>query len=333
MEEKLLKLTDEVAVAIKTAVESDEYQSVIKAAKEKDTGTFEVVISTEHVDRMQEVIKQDGWQLDRYLANPIVLWGHDYRQLPIGVATELTVTEFEGKPALKARGKFADHEFAQTIRKMYDSKVIRSTSVGFIPKKFDEEDMNVITVAELLEFSFVSVPANPYALSTLSKQFTQAQIGDLLVKGVLNTNVKDAVDDAVDEVPVDVEETPEAPVEETPAVEETPEQEVETQIEEKKAELAALEEKIAHFKALDVTTIKSIILALEALIPAVKQEAEPESIEEEESDDPVDDQTPDGKQVDTAIAFLSLRKNVQTIASLAGEALRDARKEAEKHYK
>src|SRR5205814_9201636 len=35
-----------------------------------------------------------------------------------------------------------------------------TTSVGFIPKEFDENARNTITKAELLEFSFVPIPAN-----------------------------------------------------------------------------------------------------------------------------------------------------------------------------
>ena len=56
--------------------------------------------------------------------------------------------------------------FAQQVRKLYEFGIKAgqgvgcTTSVGFIPKEFDENARNTITKAELLEFSFVPVPAN-----------------------------------------------------------------------------------------------------------------------------------------------------------------------------
>lgn len=363
MNEALLKLSEKAAEAIKTASEAPEFKEVMEKALEGDTGSFKVVISTEHPDRMQDVIKQDGWQLERYKANPIVLWGHDYKQLPIGVCTNLYVGEYEGKSALIAEGKFADHEFAQVIRKLYDSKIVRATSVGFIPKKFDEHDMSIITIAELLEFSFVSVPANPYALSTLSSEgYSQAEIGTLFAKSILNLNIKEGetIDEVIDETDPEEETLSEEPTEEKDAeevpeevevendeteasedeleeVEDTPEEEksLDEQIKAKKAELAEIEKKIEMFKKLDIATIKSIILALDSLIPTEKSE-EGEEMEgsEDTPDDGVEDQDDvSDEQAKTAIAFLSLRKDVQKIASVATDALRDARKKALHLYK
>src|ERR1700710_967950 len=68
-----------------------------------------------------------------------------------------------------AKGVFFPAEinpFAQQVRAVYDFGIKSgypvgcTTSVGFIPKEFDESNQRVITHAELLEFSFVPVPAN-----------------------------------------------------------------------------------------------------------------------------------------------------------------------------
>jgi HK97 family phage prohead protease len=126
-----------------------------------ESGTFEVVISTDNEDRQGEVIDQKGWDLSNYMVNPVVLWAHDYCTLPIGVAESV---EQKGNQLI-AKGRFAPADanpFAQQVRKLYDAKIVRTTSVGFIAR---EMQGNVITKAELLEFSFVPVPANPYALS------------------------------------------------------------------------------------------------------------------------------------------------------------------------
>lgn len=361
MKNQLVKLTEEVAEAIRKAASSPEYQAVLKAAENKDTGSFEVIISTEHEDRMREVILQDGWQLERYKANPVVLWGHSHYDLPIGICTELVLTEFDGKKALKAYGKFADHEFAQTIRKLYDAKIVRTTSVGFIPKKWDENDRNVIAVAELLEFSFVSVPANPFALSTLGQLgYESAAVGALVQKGVLHFDMKtqdtENTDEAADApgevaaaeeaVDVDTEEkdapaaaeeaSEEADADTTVETTETEAEDEEKSLDErlaaKKAELEAVEEKISVFKALDVDAIKALVVALEALIPTEKQvelERMDGDQDEESATDPEGESNP---EVETAKALLAMRKHMQQVAKIASGVLGDTRPTAEKLY-
>ncbi len=142
--------------------ETKEFLEKMKASGE-DSGRFEVIISTADQDRQGEIVSQEGWDLAHYKNNPIVLWGHNYTGLPIGVTDSIELKD--GK--LVAKGRFAPEDanpFAQQVRRLYDAKILRSTSVGFIAK---EMEGNTITKAELLEFSFVPVPANPMALSLM----------------------------------------------------------------------------------------------------------------------------------------------------------------------
>ncbi|MBV9826728.1 MAG: hypothetical protein JO001_13800, partial [Alphaproteobacteria bacterium] len=165
-----LKLSEQLAEDIKSRIKSLDGSTVEKLAKAKDqNGTFDVIISTEEVDRQGELVRQNGWDMKNYQNNPIVLWGHDYYSLPIGVCTDIYQTEYHGVPATGAKGFFypADiNPLAQQVRKMYEFGLKLgigagcTTSVGFIPKDFDPDSRNVITRAELLEFSFVPVPAN-----------------------------------------------------------------------------------------------------------------------------------------------------------------------------
>jgi hypothetical protein len=165
-----LKITEDLAADIRARVKSLDFAAIEKAGKAKDAnGTFDVIISTEDTDRSGEIVKQSGWELANYKNNPIVLWGHDYYSLPIGVCTETYLTEKDGVPALGAKGVFLSADinpFAQQVRKLYEFGLSKgagvgcTTSVGFIPKEFDENARNTITKAELLEFSFVPVPAN-----------------------------------------------------------------------------------------------------------------------------------------------------------------------------
>ena len=165
-----LKLTDEIAAVIRARVKTLDFKTVEKLRKAKDeNGTFDVIISTEDTDRSGEIVKQTGWELTNYKNNPIVLWGHDYYSLPVGVCTDTYLTEKNGIAALGARGVFLSADinpFAQQVRKLYEFGLGKgegvgcTTSVGFIPKEFDENARNTITKAELLEFSFVPIPAN-----------------------------------------------------------------------------------------------------------------------------------------------------------------------------
>lgn len=135
----------------------------VSAKAVKGEGEFEVVASTEHRDRHGEVVKQDGWDLKNYKKNPIILWGHDYRSLDavVGVATDIKI---EDKKMI-IKGVFASTDSGQKLRKLYDDGIIKTVSVGFIAKERNDENPDEIEKAELLELSFVSVPANPNALS------------------------------------------------------------------------------------------------------------------------------------------------------------------------
>lgn len=242
------KLSEQIANEIAAKLITPEFKSFIELttkAADSDVGTFEVVITTENVDRMGEVIKVDGWDLEHYMKNPVVLWGHSHYDLPIGVCT--SIEKIEGK--LIAKGKFAPEDanpMGQYCRRLYDLGILRATSVGFIEK---EREGNLITKAELLEFSFVSVPANPMALSTLIKG--GFSLDELVTKGILNVKEAEPVDDPVP--PVDPEPTDE--------------------------ELKEEEEKA--FKKLVVDTLNE----LKTLVLEVSRKAEPEHKDEVPGDE------------------------------------------------
>ncbi len=198
------KITTQLAEEVRNWLgDSEEVKAVIDAtekAADGDTGTFKMVITTSDLDRYQEVISMDGWELDHYLKNPVVLWGHDHFTLPVGVTQRLY--KEDGK--LIAEGKFAPHAHAQEIRRLYDAGVIRASSVGFLEK---ERQGNLITRAELIEWSFVSVPANPYALTLAMEK--ELSINELVMKGFMFVEKKDA--DATVEEPEEEAEEEEAP--------------------------------------------------------------------------------------------------------------------------
>lgn len=135
-------------------------------AEEGDSRRVTFTISTGAVDRDHDTLKVDGWNIESYLKNPVVLWAHNYYGLPIGKAESVKKTG----GALKATAEFATAELnplAESVYQMLKGGFLRATSVGFRPLKYvynDDQGGWEFSEQELLEFSVVPVPANPQAL-------------------------------------------------------------------------------------------------------------------------------------------------------------------------
>lgn len=130
---------------------------------DKDSGTFKTVITSEVVDRDGEIIALNGWDFENFMKNPVVLRGHNYRDLPVAKCTGLSI---EGGKVV-ATGEFASaaaNPKAQQVRALYDDGFINAVSVGFRVLQRNPANRTIIEKQELLEFSFVTVPANPEAL-------------------------------------------------------------------------------------------------------------------------------------------------------------------------
>lgn len=287
MDKSLQQVTNEALEKFSKYIETPAVKEFIENTKAAaDTGEFEIVITTEDVDRMGEVIKLDGWELDKYLMNPVVLWGHNSYDLPIGITTSLE--KRDGK--IIAKGKFASEEanpFAQQVRQLYDLGIQRASSVGFIEK---ERTGNVIVKAELIEWSFVSVPANPMALSTLVK--SNISVNEMVTKGLISVK---------EEAPADatVTEKPEAPKEDP-----VPPEPV--------APVDAEQKFVATKQVTDlVSSLKAMIVALEDL---VSKNQEPEGTDELSAD-----------EVKDFKKFSESRKILQEASTIIGEVLAEAR--------
>ena len=126
------------------------------------------VLSTDDVDRHGDVVSADGWRLEAYLQNPVLLWAHDYRRPAIGRAAAVWAEPHR----LLAKMEFAPSAFAQEVAALYEHGFQWGVSVGFRPIRW-EERRDVATgrflglrylEQELLEVSAVPVPANRHAL-------------------------------------------------------------------------------------------------------------------------------------------------------------------------
>lgn len=140
------------------------------------TATF--VASTPQVDRYGDVILQDGWDTRNFSTNPIVLFAHDSRSLPIGKALQLGIDQSGN---LTVRIEFSKaigtYELPEVVLQLVSQRMLNCVSVGFIPLEFEyrfetDEDGNqlpfpsgrIYKKQELLEISVVPVPANPGAV-------------------------------------------------------------------------------------------------------------------------------------------------------------------------
>jgi HK97 family phage prohead protease len=132
-----------------------------------DAPVMDFIGSDSSLDRYNEVIQQDGWQLDNFKANPVIPDCHDYSSVAkiLGRATSVSVKD--GK--LTNRVEFATmNPLGNMAYKMAKGGFIKSQSVGFIPLEWQNgigKDMpaRTYTKTELLEISLVVVPANPSA--------------------------------------------------------------------------------------------------------------------------------------------------------------------------
>jgi HK97 family phage prohead protease len=144
--------------------------TVLADVKAVKGNRYRFKISTDAVDRDKDVISVAGWDLTHYKKNPIVLFAHDYRALPIGMSVAIHST----KSSLEADVEFVEgsiYPFAETVRRLVDAGVLRAASVGFKPQQYaynDERKGVDIQKAELLEWSIVPVPANPECLVQLA---------------------------------------------------------------------------------------------------------------------------------------------------------------------
>jgi HK97 family phage prohead protease len=135
-----------------------------------DDRAVQFTISTATVDRDSDSLAVNGWKLDNYRKNNVVLFSHDYRSLPVARATKVWVED----QRLKSIAHFAERElypFADTVFQMVKGGYLNATSVGFFPLKFVRVEGNPdrpngveFIAQELLEYSVVPVPSNPEAL-------------------------------------------------------------------------------------------------------------------------------------------------------------------------
>lgn len=139
--------------------------------------------TSEHVDRDGDIVRLNGIQLENYLKNPVFLWAHDYKSVPLGATTRLVKRRLPD-PHMEFHIKFPSeglNPFADMILGLYHEKIVNASSIGFIPletitripgegEKADRFwNPKEFLKSELLELSGCAVPCNPNAVQNALK--------------------------------------------------------------------------------------------------------------------------------------------------------------------
>ena len=151
------------------------YTRAATAGVRPESREVDVIASTDVLDSFGTILRQN-WQLERFKQNPIVLWGHNSSEVPIGRAPKVGVKgSKKNGQQLEATIKFREAGISQRADEVWaaiEDGTVRGVSVGFLPhsyswEKQDDRDILILDDNELMEISLVSVPANPDALVAL----------------------------------------------------------------------------------------------------------------------------------------------------------------------
>lgn len=156
-------------------------------------GPIRFVAATEGVKRDGIDLRMAGVELERFNANPVILFGHNgwgRQNLPIGRASDVGV---EGD-SLKMTIEFdQEDEFARTVERKIRGGFLNAVSIGFDVRGWEKPGQNmwnggVATKWELFETSVVPVPMDEKATveagRSLHDENLRQYVNEQVVKGI-----------------------------------------------------------------------------------------------------------------------------------------------------
>lgn len=151
---------------------------------DRDLFQIRFVMSTPEIDRHGEIIDQAGWKLDKYLLNPVVLWGHDQSVPAVGKIVQLEFVN--GNLEGTVQFAYKENPDAKILFDLYAEGYMSAVSVGFMNNKWmydEEKDLLTLLENELFELSLVNVPANASALAKAKVKGIDTEVITRLNKG------------------------------------------------------------------------------------------------------------------------------------------------------
>ena len=131
----------------------------IEATIQKEGDEIVIVATDETLDRHGEVIPMDSWDVSKFLSAPRLMVDHDHRvEKIVGRAENIQLSAQRMTFTPKFHGLT---QLSREVEEMVKKDFLNTVSVGFIPhgpQKDGDTGKN-----ELIEISFVTVPANPNA--------------------------------------------------------------------------------------------------------------------------------------------------------------------------
>lgn len=158
---------------------------------DQQAGRVHAVVSTEAKDRDGDIIRAAGWQLDNFMAHPVLLSSHNYIQLRSQIgeweSMDIKTAGRGSKSRLEGVARYYVGEGNQEADWAFNlaGKGRAAFSVGFIPDMAKAKELEgtdglfpsyEFQGQELLEVSQVTIPSNPQALQSL-KGFLRAAGG------------------------------------------------------------------------------------------------------------------------------------------------------------
>lgn len=151
----------------------------VYTAKDKtDKEAYRFIGTSEAKDRDGEIVLMDGWDFKNYNNNPIVLWGHNNKDLPLGKV--VGILKDEVNKAIYFDVQFSEsYDFAKTVENLVKEGILKAVSLGFRVTDWEwseKLDALLLTKSELFELSIVNVPANQEALITDSDKSLDEEV-------------------------------------------------------------------------------------------------------------------------------------------------------------
>jgi len=145
-----MKAMKRIAVTTKATVNAD--------------GTYTFTMTTPTPDRGNDSVDPMGGDFTAFLANPVVMYGHNYGDLPIGRVERVR----QSKEGCDADVRFASEidAFPATVERYVAAGFLKTCSIGFrsLESERTAEGVYKITKWEMLELSIVPIPMNADAL-------------------------------------------------------------------------------------------------------------------------------------------------------------------------